>query len=257
MISITRGSKPGWKARLAGAAVWLVLWQLAAWRLDLPLLLPSPAAVLGRLARLAGQGQFWLTIGRSLAHILAGFGLGLAAGGILAAAAFCSKALQALAQPPLALIKAAPVASFIILALVWLPSRRLSLFIAFLMTTPLAYENLFQGLAAADPLLLEMARVYHFSRRQVLRHIYLPALRPYGLAAVRAGLGFAWKAGVAGEVLAVASGTIGGQLYQAKVTLETTDLFAWTAAIILLSLMLEGLAAALLDRGPASGGGKP
>ncbi len=256
MTSITRGSKPGWKARLAGAGVWLVLWQLAAWRLDLPLLLPSPADTFYRLAQLAGQGQFWLTVARSLAHILGGFSLGLAVGGALAAAGFYSKAAQALAQPPLALIKAAPVASFIILALVWLPSRRLSLFIAFLMTTPLAYENIFQGLAAADPLLLEMAQVYRLPRRQVLRHIILPALAPYGLAAIRAGLGFAWKSGVAGEVLAVASGTIGGQLYQAKVTLETTDLFAWTAAVILLSLALEQLAAVLLDRSLSPDGRK-
>ncbi len=156
-------------------------------------------------------------------------------------------------QLPLALIKAAPVTSFIILALVWLPARRLSLFIAFLMTVPLAYENSFQGLAAADPLLLEMAQVFRLPRRQVFRQIYLPALAPYGLSALRTGLGFAWKAGAAAEALAVSAGTIGGQLYNAKVALETVDLFAWTTAIILLSLAMEKAVSALLGR---SAGGK-
>ncbi len=184
---------------------------------------------------------------------MGGFVLGLAVGGGLAAAAFVCRFVRALVQLPLALVKAAPVTSFVILALVWLPARRLSLFIAFLMTTPLAYENIVQGLAAADPLLLEMAQVYRFSRRQVFRHIYLPVLRPYGLAALRAGLGFAWKAGAAAEALAVSAGTIGGQLYNAKVALETVDLFAWTAAIILLSLAMEKGAAALIDRGAGKG----
>lgn len=254
MISITRGNKPGWKARLIAAAIWLILWHLAAWRLDLPLLLPGPAAVLRRLAQLAGQRFFWETVGRSLGHILSGFVLGLAAGGALAAAAFVCRFARAMVQLPLALIKAAPVASFVILALVWLPARRLPPFISFLMTVPLAYENIFQGLAAADPLLLEMAQVYRLPRRQVFRRIYLPALAPYGLAALRAGLGFAWKAGAAAEVLAVSAGTIGGQLYNAKATLETVDLFAWTAAIILFSLSMEKAVSALVRR---RGGGTP
>lgn len=253
MSSITRGNKPGWKAWLLAAATWLFVWSLASWRLDLPLLLPGPGAVFRRLAQLAGQGFFWESVCRSLGHILGGFVLGLAVGGGLAAAAFVCRFVRALVQLPLALVKAAPVTSFVILALVWLPSRRLSLFIAFLMTTPLAYENIVQGLAAADPLLLEMAQVYRFSRRQVFRHIYLPVLRPYGLAALRAGLGFAWKAGAAAEALAVSAGTIGGQLYNAKVALETVDLFAWTAAIILLSLAMEKGAAALIDRGAGKG----
>lgn len=253
MISIIRGNKPGWKTRLIAAAVWLVLWHLAAERLALPLLLPGPGAVFQRLAQLAGQRFFWQTVCRSIGHIAGGFSLGLAAGGALAAAAFVCRFAQAMIRLPLALIKAAPVASFIILALVWLPSRRLPLFIAFLMTIPLAYENILQGLAAADPLLLEMAQVYRLSRRQVFRQIYLPALAPYGIAALRAGLGFAWKAGVAAEVLAVSAGSIGGQLYNAKVALETVDLFAWTAAIILLSLAMEKAVSALVSRGAGGG----
>lgn len=253
MIFITRGNKPSWQTRLIAAAVWLVLWHLAAERLALPLLLPGPGAVFRRLAQLAAQGFFWETVCRSISHILGGFVLGLAAGGALAAAAFVCRFVQAMVQLPLALIKAAPVTSFIILALVWLPARRLSLFIAFLMTVPLAYENSFQGLAAADPLLLEMAQVFRLPRWQVFRQIYLPALAPYGLSALRTGLGFAWKAGAAAEALAVSAGTIGGQLYNAKVALETVDLFAWTTAIILLSLAMEKAISALLGR---SAGGK-
>ena len=91
-----------------------------------------------------------------------------------------------------------------------------------------------------------MGKVYAFTPFQVFRYIYLPALVPYALAAVRTGLGFAWKAGIAGEVLAIPMGAMGTQLHTAKVTLETTDLFAWTAAIILLSLILEKGAVALV-----------
>ena len=108
-----------------------------------------------------------------------------------------------------------------------------------------------QGIAAADPLLLEMARVYRFSRKALFRAVYLPALLPPFLSAARVGLGFAWKAGIAGEVIAIASGSMGYRLYTAKTTLATVDLFAWTGFIILLSCLLERGMVALMDLGTA------
>ena len=160
------------------AAFWLLLWHLAASRLALPLLLPSPAAVLCRLGELAVTGAFWQTIAYSLLRILAGFGLGLVCGCLLALLAFFCRPAEALCRVPLGIIKSTPVASFIILALVWLPSPSLSLFISFLMVLPLVYENLFQGLCSADPQLLQMARVFRLSKGSVLRHIYWPAALP-------------------------------------------------------------------------------
>lgn len=239
-------STPG--QRLLAAAFWLLLWHLAASRLALPLLLPSPAAVLCRLGELAVTGAFWQTIAYSLLRILAGFGLGLVCGCLLALLAFFCRPVEALCRVPLGIIKSTPVASFIILALVWLPSPSLSLFISFLMVLPLVYENLFQGLCSADPQLLQMARVFRLSKGSVLRHIYWPAALPYFAAAVRSSLGFAWKSGIAGEVLAIPAGAIGTQLYNAKVYLETPDLFAWTAVIVLLSYLLEKGALLLLGR---------
>lgn len=248
MISTTRAKPPSRGARWLAAGFWLCLWQgLASW-LGHPLLLPSPLAVLARLGQLAVTAPFWRTIAYSLLRILGGFGLGLCVGALLAALATRFRVLEALLAAPMAIIKSTPVASFIILALVWLPSPYLSLFIAFLMVLPLVYANVAQGLRSADPHLLEMAAVYHLPPRAVLRHVYLPAALPYCLAAVRSSLGFAWKAGIAGEVLAIPAGAMGTQLYNAKVYLETPDLFAWTAVIVLLSILLERLVVKLIDR---------
>lgn len=52
-------------------------------------------------------------------------------------------------------------------------------------------------------------------------------------------LGLAWKAGIAAEVLCTPKGAIGTQLYNAKIYIETTDLFAWTFVVVILSLLLE------------------
>ena len=132
-------------------------------------------------------------------------------------------------------------ASFIILALVWLDSRQLPLFIAALMALPVVYRNVLEGIRGTSRELLEMARVFRvpFSRR--LRGVDLPQVLPYFRAAADTALGLSWKAGTAAEVIGLCSSTIGEQLYTAKVYFQTADLFAWTAVIVLLSVLFEGL----------------
>ena len=239
--------KPNRKpARLWAAILWLLVWQLAAMamRAAYPhgaLLLASPLSALTRLLALAVTADFWQTVGRSAAHIFGGFLLACALATVLAALAARYRRVEELLAPPVAAVKAVPVVSFIILALVWLPSQSLSLFIAALMVFPGVYGNVLEGVRNTDTALLEMARVFRvpFSRR--LRGIYLPQVLPYFRAAVSTALGLCWKAGTAAEVIALSGGSIGERLYTAKVYFQTPDLFAWTAVIVLVSALFEHL----------------
>lgn len=145
-------------------------------------------------------------------------------------------------------IKSTPVASFIILALVWLTGNYVPIFIGFLMVLPVIYSNVFQGIAQVDVKLLEMAKVFRMSRGKKLLKIYIPSVLPYFTAACRTALGLAWKAGVAAEVIGVTQNSIGRQLYYSKIYIETADLFAWTAVVILLSLSLEKIFMMFADK---------
>ena len=62
-------------------------------------------------------------------------------------------------------------------------------------------------------------------------------------------LGLDWKAGVAAEVLCTPKFSVGKEMFDAKQILETTDLFAWTMVVILLSLILEKMLKYFLERG--------
>lgn len=235
------------KGRWASAALWTGAWVLAFFAVGEPLLLPSPWAVGISLAKLIFTLEFWTVTAGSLLRILAGFLLGLAAGAVLAAIASAHPAIKSVIGLPMNIIKATPVASFVILALLFIKGRGFSMFIAFLMVLPLSWSNILEGLGNTDSELLEMARVYRFTRRDVMRYIYVPSIFPYLISAARVGMGFAWKAGIAGEVIAIPAGTIGTQLYNAKVHLDTADLFAWTVVIILLSLVLERATMSMLE----------
>lgn len=228
--------------RLGAVAIWLLLWQLASMAVGLPLLLPSPLAVLLRLGQLCTGADFWLTVASSLLRILLGFLLGVLFGTALAGLCWRFRLIDVLARPLLGVLKSTPVASFIILALVWVKTTWLATVISFIMVLPLIYANVREGIDSADRQLLEMAQVFRLSRRKTFRYCYLPAILPFFLSAISSALGFAWKSGIAAEVLGRPARAIGSQIYDSKIYLETPDLFAWTLVVILLSVLLERLA---------------
>ncbi len=227
--------------KTAVAALWLVLWQLVCVAVNMELLVVSPLTVLRRLIELGQTADFWRFALGSLGRILVGFGLGCVVGTLLAVVCAACSFSRAFFSPAITVIKSTPVASFIILALVWLTGQYVPIFIAFLMVLPVVYANVYQGIGEVDQKLLEMAQVFGMSRRKKLTKIYMPSVMPYFMAASRTALGLAWKAGVAAEVIGVTKGSIGRQLYYSKIYLETADLFAWTAVVIVLSLLLEKL----------------
>ena len=238
--------------RLWAVAFWLLAWQLAAVLLEAAypnggLLLASPAASLARLGELAATAAFWRAVGWSACRILGGFLLSCLTAAFFAALASRYTWVRELLAPPVAAVKATPVASFIILALVWLDGSRLPLFIAFLMVFPTVYLNLLEGICQTDRKLLEMARVFRVPLSRRLWGIYLPQVLPYFRSAASLGLGLCWKAGVAAEVIGLPGGSMGERLYTAKIYFQTPDLFAWTAAIVAVSVVFERLFLKLVD----------
>ena len=228
---------------------WLGVWQIAAWAVGQPLLLPGPLAVGGRLLALAGAADFWLSVGATLGRVFLGLLWGALAGAALAFATHFSPWADRLISPAVRVVRATPVVSFILLVYLWTPRTAIPWVIAGLMVLPVVWGALSTGLRSLDGKLLELARAYRFSRWKTLRLIYLPGLRPHLSAGLLTAFGLAWKSGVAAEVLCPPDRAIGARIQQAKLGLETADLFAWTLAIVALSLLLEGLLRRALERG--------
>ncbi len=235
------------------AAIWLTVWQLLYMLIGKRLLFASPLQAFGRLAALAATGAFWRSIGLSLLRITAGFLAGSLAAVPIAVLTARSRFAYALLSPALAVVKATPVASFIVLALVWIKSANLSIFISFLMVLPMVWASVHQGIVSTERELLEMAQVFGFGAGKRLRLIYFPSVRPYLISALTAAIGFAWKAGIAAEVLAYPRNSIGFAIYSAKAQLETADLFAWTFVVVLLSILIEKLFVSLIRRAQTDG----
>ena len=232
--------------RLWAVLVWLAVWQLGAMAIDQKIILVSPIDVLARLVKLLPTMGFWQTIAYSLLRITLGFLLGVAAGTVFAALSARFRRVEELLAPALLAIRSIPVASFIILALILFSSRNLAVLISFLIVLPIVYSNVLSGIRAADRGLLEMAQVFRIPAARRLRYVYLPQVMPYFQSACGSALGLSWKSGIAAEVIGMPDGSIGEQLQQAKIYLDTPDLFCWTLVIVLVSLAFEKIFLALL-----------
>jgi NitT/TauT family transport system permease protein len=105
-----------------------------------------------------------------------------------------------------------------------------------------------EGIQQTDPKLLEMAFVFHFNRKQLIRSVYVPSIAPFFMTAATTSLGLGWKAGVATEVLGRPPLSLGGSLYEAKIYLASADLLAYTCVVIIISLALERLLVWIFQR---------
>lgn len=230
------------------ALFWLGIWQAASMLVGKPVLFASPLDTAKALLELVPTQGYWASVLGSLVRIAVGFTLALVLGLLLGILAFRFPLVRDLVSPLLTLMKSVPVASFIILVLVWFGAKQLAVIVALLIVFPLIYFSTLSGLQSTDPGLLEMAQVFRVSGLRTARQIYRPALMPYLIGACSSALGMSWKAGIAAEVIGTPLHSIGEQMYLSKVYMATAELFAWTLTVIVLSTLFEKAVLRLLRK---------
>lgn len=225
---------------------WTAVWFLTANLMDNPLLLPGPVQVLRCLGNLMQTAAFWQTIAVSIARILLGVITAVLLGCVLAVVSTSSRVLDMLIAPAMTALQATPVASFTILVLIWIDRNYVPVLICGIMVLPIVWSSVSTGIRVTDPQLLEMAKVYQLSRFQTLRRIRVPSVMPFFRTACLNSIGLGWKAGIAAEVLTVPKRSVGRMISESKLYLLTEELFAWTLAVIVLSLLLQKITLRLL-----------
>lgn len=223
------------------AAFWMLVWHVISVIVAREILVPSPARTAEAFLILAKTQKFWNGVFHSIVRIIIGFIMAMAAGTLGAILSYRFKFFEFVFSPLLSLVRTIPVASFIILALVWIKSDVLPLFISFFTVTPIIWDTVLAGIRSTKKAALEAASVDGAGKWEQLLYIIIPGLAPSFFSAAVTGLGFAWKSGVAAEVICRPSFSLGSMLQDAKMYIESPELFALTATVIILSLIIEKL----------------
>lgn len=218
---------------------WLVLWQVLSVLIDNSILLAGPVESARALFKLAATSAFWLSVLLSVLKITLGFVMGLALGIALASLSYRFSFFKSFISPVVSVIKSIPVASFVIIVLIWAGSGGLSTVISALVVFPMIYLNVLAGLESTDKKLIELADMFSFGKISRILYVYLPSIAPHLVSAVSISSGMAFKSGIAAEVIGRPLSSIGNGLYLSKISLATDNLFAWTFCAVILSYLFE------------------
>lgn len=230
-----------WGLRALSVVVFLVGWQVLAYRLD-SLLFPSFTETLAEFIELVRTPYFWQAIGLSHQALVVGFAFALVTGTLLGLVMGRWRATEKIFDPYLNILLATPMSALIpivILAIgLGLPARAL---VVFLFSVVVIVVNTRAGLRTIDPSWIEMARSFGASERQLWRTVLLPAATPAIMTGVYLGLGRALTGMIAVELLLIAVG-IGRLILDFQGLFEAgavyaTVMFVVAEAVVLLNVL--------------------
>jgi len=214
-------AKAGWH-RLVSPLIILVVWQLASLSgLISPQTLASPWQILQTGWSLILDGTLTRNLLVSLARALSGLSIAIVAGSVLALVAGLSRTGENIVDAPMQMARTMPVLALVPLFILWFgigETPKVAL-VALGALFPI-YLNLFKGIRAVDPKLLEMARTLGLSRRQTIFQVILPGALPDFLLGLRFAVGISWLMLVVAEQINANSG-IGHMMMDAQDFLRT------------------------------------
>ncbi len=238
-MKVFTSSKKKFIPGILTAAVLLVIWKLAAVRINIPIIVPAPEAVILRFSEIAVTAEFREALGHTALRTLLGFVISFTAGFVTGIACGSNRTINSALSPVITIIRTVPVMSVIILAMIWFKTDMVPVFVCFLMVFPIITANVTEGIRSIDPALVEMGQVFRLSSRDILFHITVPSVVPFILSGVRASVGVAWKSVIAAEVLSQPVRAIGSGMQFAQMNLETAEVIAWTLTAVILSWLSE------------------
>lgn len=228
--------------------IWLAIWQILALVVNNNVLLAGPVETVKALISLGSSSLFWLSVGSTIGMVLIGYLAGLILGTLLAILSYRFKYVKEFFGPFITVIKSIPIVSFIIIALIWAGSKNASIIVSAIVTFPIFYKNILEGLFSTDSKMLDLAKVFRMKTSRKVRYVFLPSLAPHIKSAVSLAIGMAFRGGITAEVVGQPLRSIGNGLYKAKVNLATAEMLAWTLVAVLAAFAVERLFAFIVKK---------
>ena len=241
-------------SKIIGVLLWFLVWQLGAAIVDNIYILPSPIATLETLVELTQEASFFYSVSATLLRVFIGFFISVILGVSLGLLSGLNTWVHDILKPFVVVVKSTPVISVILMIALWVESTYVPVVISFLMGFPIMWHSAYEGLNHTNVKLIEMSKIYNVKKTYIVRDVYIPSMRPYLLTGIMNALGISWKVTVAAEVISFPKVAIGSRLFESKLYIETSEVFAWTFVVVLLSFIFEYAIKAYLKKRMNKGG---
>ena len=227
-------------------AVILLCWQGLS-TFYTPLVLPGPVLTFKSLLTIFQSDLLFSETLISFKRLMLGLMGAVLVGSVVGIIIGLNQRIRRLLEPLVYFIQSMPPILYITLAMIWFGlNGQATIFIVFVASVPIMVVNIKEGFDNIDIKLIQMGRVFKFSRIKMIREIILPSLKAYFKSALLIIIGLGWKVVVMGEVLSASTG-LGSRITDARMNLQTDMVFAWGIIIILLCYTSQKVISALFN----------
>jgi NitT/TauT family transport system permease protein len=225
-------------ALVVAIAAWAAI---AAW-IDDPIL-PKPSDVFEQVVAITMSGEAFTNFASSISKIAAGFVIAMVGGLVIGFAMGRSTFMTSYFSLPLFVLGNMPGLTYAVFGLlIFGVGAGGPIVVSALVALPFIAMNVAEGVRSVDGNLLAMCEAFGRNRRDILRHLYLPALATFVFAGVRYGFAMAWKVEALTEVFGASDG-VGFMIRKAYQEFQVADMLAWTTLFIITMILIErGLA---------------
>ncbi len=224
--------------RIASIVALLFIW----WLLSLifpPTLIPKPWETFAEVGAIIGAGDLFFEMGNTLRRVGVGFGLAMAVSIPLGIFMGTMRSLESFFEPPVVLGLTMPGLIWAVLAIMFFGLTETSAYAAVAITImPMLTISLWQGTKSIDKDLIDMSKVFHASPWSKVVDVIMPQLISHILAAIRYGLGLAWKVVVVVEMFGFSNG-VGYRVVRGFNTFSMKTVLAWTITFLVVMIVIE------------------
>jgi NitT/TauT family transport system permease protein len=204
-----------------------------------PTLVPQPWDTFAEVANIVSTGNFFSEMGSTLRRVLVGFGIAMTFSIPLGILMGTLRSLESFFEPPVILGLTMPGLIWAVLMIMFFGLNETSAYAAVAITImPMLAISIWQGTKSIDKDLIDMSRIFHASPLSKVVDVILPQLISHILAAIRYGLGLAWKVVVVVEMFGLSNG-VGYQVVRGFNVFSMKAVLAWAISFLVVMIVIE------------------
>ena len=204
-----------------------------------PTLVPKPWDTFAEVASIVSTENFFSEMGSTLRRVLVGFGIAMIFSIPLGILMGTLRSLESFFEPPVILGLTMPGLIWAVLMIMFFGLNETSAYAAVAITImPMLAISIWQGTKSIDKDLVDMSRIFHASPWSKVIDVILPQLISHILAAIRYGLGLAWKVVVVVEMFGLSNG-VGYQVVRGFNVFSMKAVLAWAISFLVVMIVIE------------------
>src|SRR3989338_1425765 len=224
--------------RVGSIATLILIW----WALGLffpPTLIPRPWDTFAEVAEIVSTGNFFAEMGATLRRVAVGFAIAMVLSVPLGILMGTLRSLESFFEPPVILGLTMPGLIWAVLMIMFFGLNETSAYAAVAVTIfPMLAISIWQGTKSIDKDLIDMSKAFHARPWSKVVDVILPQLVSHILAAVRYGLGLAWKVVVVVEMFGFSNG-VGYQVVRGFNVFSMKTVLAWAITFLVVMIVIE------------------